>query len=61
MAVWVSPTGSVEKACVVESTPAGLFDVAALQSVAHWRFKTKLIEGAPAAQLGLQAIEFQIK
>lgn len=41
----VSVDGRVENAVVVRSDPAGLFDAAALASIASWRFNAPLVEG----------------
>jgi TonB family protein len=61
MAVWVTPTGSVEQVCVVESSPPRVFDAAAAQAIAGWTFKPKTVEGVPTAQHGLFTIDFKVQ
>lgn len=43
----VTETGEVVNARVVAAEPVGVFDEAALTTVASWRFKPQLIDGVP--------------
>jgi periplasmic protein TonB len=61
MIVWVTSTGSAEQVCVVESSPQGVFDAAAAQAVAKWKFKKKVVEGVPMPQQGVQTIDFKLE
>jgi protein TonB len=52
----ISETGSVIDAIVVDSSPKGVFDDAAIKAISRWRYNPK-VEGAVAVQRkGLQTI-----
>ncbi len=52
----ISETGSVIDAIVVDSSPKGIFDDAAIKAVSRWRYNPK-VEGAVAVQrVGVQTI-----
>ncbi|MGP1666280.1 MAG: energy transducer TonB [Rhodanobacter sp.] len=52
----ISETGAVINPIVVESSPKGIFDDAALKAIARWRYNPK-VEGAVAVQrVGVQTI-----
>lgn len=59
--VLVNADGTVRSAKVVEAQPKGLFEAAAVAAVLRWKFKPKVVNGAPVAQRGLQRIEFNIR
>ncbi|MEO1481536.1 MAG: TonB family protein [Myxococcota bacterium] len=46
----VDASGVVEKARVIHSDPPGVFDAAALKAVRRWRYKPKVVDGAPVGQ-----------
>ena len=45
--------GRVENLNVLESSPPGVFDAAALAAVAQWRYRAPVIDGAPSAVSGV--------
>ena len=45
--------GRVENLKVLESSPPGVFDAAALAAVAQWRYRAPVIDGAPSAVSGV--------
>lgn len=52
----ISETGSVLDPIVVDSSPKGIFDDAAIKAISRWRYNPK-VEGAVAVQrVGLQTI-----
>jgi protein TonB len=46
----VTPTGSVSDVQVVGAEPEGVFDAAAAQALAQWRFKPRIVNGRGVAQ-----------
>jgi periplasmic protein TonB len=58
--VQVNPDGSVRNARVLDAKPKGLFEAAAVQAVLRWKFKPKMVNGAPVEQKGAQKIEFNL-
>jgi TonB family protein len=46
----VTPTGSVSNVQVVGAEPGGVFDAAAAQALAQWRFKPRIVNGRGVAQ-----------
>ncbi len=53
--------GTVEKVRVIESTPEGKFDAAALQALAKWKFKVPHSNGDPVLDKELTyTLKFQI-
>jgi TonB family protein len=51
----VNSSGKVEKAKVVESRPARLFDKVTLDAAKNWRFKPKIIDGKRVKQSNTRA------
>ena len=49
----ISVDGRVENLKVLESSPPGVFDAAALAAVARWRYRAPVIDGAPSAVSGV--------
>ena len=49
----ISIDGRVENLRVLESSPPGVFDAAALAAVAQWRYQAVEIDGAPSAVSGV--------
>ena len=45
--------GRVENLRVLESSPPGVFDAAAMAAVAQWRYRAAVIDGAPSAVSGV--------
>lgn len=56
--VEINEDGTVDKVKVVESSPKGVFEAAALQAVFKWRFKPRMANGKTVRQAGLQRIDF---
>jgi len=60
MAVTIDPDGTVSEAKVLESDPPRLFDQSALTAIKRWKFRPKVVNGAPVAQKAKQTIEFKL-
>ena len=60
MSVTINPDGTVSGAKVLESDPPRLFDKAALDAIKRWKFRPKIVNGAPVAQNAKQTIEFKL-
>jgi protein TonB len=52
----IAPTGSVQDAFVVDGSPPGAFDAAALKAIARWRYNPKIEDGVPVERVGVQTI-----
>jgi periplasmic protein TonB len=50
----ITTSGSVEKAHVIDSSPANIFDKAALRAISRWKYKPKIVDGAPVETRGVQ-------
>ena len=57
--VLIGADGVVQKAKIVESSPPGVFDDAALGAVKRWRFEPALYEGQPVKVWARQPLEFR--
>jgi protein TonB len=58
----ITLTGSVRDAFVVEGSPQGVFDAAALKAIARWRYTPKIENGVAVERVGLQTvIRFQLE
>ena len=58
----ITPTGTVKDAVVVEAEPKGMFEDAALKSIARWRYNAKVEGGVPVERVGVQTIiRFQLE
>jgi len=49
----IASDGRVENLRVLESSPPGVFDAAAMAAVAQWRYRAPIIDGAPSAVSGV--------
>lgn len=56
----VDKDGRVRNATVVSANPPGIFDRAALNSIAHWRFEPKRQDGQAVEVIARQRIEFEL-
>lgn len=56
----ITESGTVKDAVVVESQPSDMFDDAALQAIAKWKFKAKIIDGEPFEQRAVQVLQFKL-
>ena len=58
----ITLTGSVRDAFVVEGSPQGVFDAAALKAIARWRYSPKVDGGVAVESVGLQTlIHFELQ
>lgn len=60
LAVTINPDGTVSNAEVMEANPPRIFDRAAMDAVKRWKFRPKIVNGAPMAQRAKQTIEFKL-
>jgi protein TonB len=52
----ITATGAVKDAVVVAADPPGLFDEAALRSIARWRYNPKVEGGVAVERVGVQTV-----
>lgn len=52
----ITATGAVKDATVVQADPPGLFDEAALRSIARWRYNPKVEGGVAVERVGVQTV-----
>jgi len=58
----ITPTGTVKDATVVEAEPKGMFEDAALKSIARWRYNPRVEGGVAVERVGVQTIiRFQLE
>jgi protein TonB len=58
----ISAIGTVVNARVIESTPRGMFDKAALQAIARWRYRPAVIDGQAVERRGVQVrLRFELE
>jgi len=58
----ITPTGRVQDAFVVEGSPTGVFDAAALKAIVRWRYNPKVEDGVAVERVGVQTIiRFQLQ
>lgn len=60
LGVAIDETGSVAEVTVVESSPKGVFDIAAARAVKEWKFQPATKHCVPVKYRGLQNIQFRI-
>jgi len=56
----IAPNGSVGDIAVVEAEPKGVFEQAATQALAHWRFRPRVVNGQPVAQRSSLTMRFDV-
>lgn len=56
----ITEAGKVQDIVLLESSPQGVFDNAAMQAVARWRFKPRISEGKSVAVRVEQTVNFQL-
>lgn len=61
LAFTVTETGSVRDIEIVEARPSGVFDAAATQALAQWRFRPRLVNGQPVAQRSVVTLRFSVE
>lgn len=52
----VTAAGTVRNSIVVASEPRGVFDEAALEAIARWRYNPRIASGAAVERVGLQTL-----
>ncbi|HEX7081325.1 MAG TPA: energy transducer TonB [Gammaproteobacteria bacterium] len=52
----ITETGAVKDAIVVDAEPEGVFEEAALRSIARWRYNPKVEDGVAVERVGVQTI-----
>jgi protein TonB len=58
----ITATGSVHDAFVVDASPKGVFDAAALKAIGRWRYNPKIESGVAVERVGWQTvIRFQLE
>jgi protein TonB len=58
----ISAAGTVKDAFVVDASPRGTFEDAALKAIARWRYQPKIDGGVAVERVGLQTIiRFELK
>jgi len=57
----ITREGMVKDIRVVDSHPPKIFDRAAMQAIARWKFKPMMIDDQPVEQRALQIMEFKLK
>jgi TonB family protein len=60
LAFTVDPGGATRDITVVESTPRGTFDRAAINAVRHWRYAPTIFNGAPIAVPTRALVRFEL-
>ena len=58
--ITVDAEGKVTDTVILESTPAGVFDDAALAAVRRWRFKPAEVDGRPVESSSIQSLLFRL-
>lgn len=56
----ITENGTVKDAVVVDAQPADIFNRAALQAIAKWKFKAKIIDGEAFEQRAIQVLQFKL-
>jgi periplasmic protein TonB len=58
----ITATGSVRDAFIVDASPKGVFEAAALKAIGRWRYNPKIESGVAVERVGLQTvIRFQLE
>jgi protein TonB len=58
----ITATGTVRDPFVVDASPKGVFDAAALKAIARWRYTPKIEGGVAVERVGIQTIvRFQLE
>ena len=56
----ITENGTVKDAVVVDAQPADIFNRAALQAIAKWKFKAKIIDGEAFEQRAVQVLQIKL-
>lgn len=57
----ITPDGEVEDAVVKSAEPDEIFDDAALNAIAKWEFKAKIVNGVAVKQRAVQTLQFKLE
>lgn len=57
----ITPNGAVRDVAVVGSEPSGVFDAAASDALAEWRFRPRVVNGQPVAQRSRITMRFDVE
>ena len=57
----ITPNGAVRDVAVVGSEPSGVFDSAASDALAEWRFRPRIVNGQPVAQRSRITLRFDVE
>ena len=57
----ITTRGTVRNARVLEASPKGIFEHAALRAISRWKFKPKLVNGLAVERLGDQLFTFKLE
>ncbi|TVR51606.1 MAG: energy transducer TonB [Puniceicoccaceae bacterium] len=57
----ITPEGTVQQPRVLESSPRGVFESAALRAILRWRFQPKIEGGVAVAQRAEQILTFNLE
>jgi len=60
VAFTITKDGRAANPYVLESTPAGVFDKAAMRAIAKWKFNPKIVNGEAVEQTAAQEITFKL-
>ena len=56
----ITPAGTVRDVVVVDAEPSGVFDRAATDALAKWRFKPRFVDGQPVVQRSSLTMRFDV-
>ena len=56
----ITEQGRIENPAIVSSRPRQIFDQAALEAIAKWRFRPKMVNGKPVQTNAIQEIRFTL-
>ena len=57
----ITPQGAVDNPYVIESSPAKVFDRAALEAILKFKFKPRVVDGVAVRSTATQTIEFALQ
>lgn len=60
LSLLITEKGNVQDVVVLDSSPAGVFDQAAIRAVYKWKFRPRIEHGEPVAARAEQTLEFQL-
>jgi protein TonB len=57
----ITPDGRVADPVVVDASPRGIFDRAAIQAILRWKFRPRYVDGQAITRRASQIIDFQLE